>query len=297
VTFDVEQRRQQQQPVEAAEAAEVSPPPASHTRYSTRGPIPPIHAESTAHAPTASERAYGTPEPGVLAAEQRRVIAGVTVVAPAGAHASAIDSCAEFIQQEVGQNAYAQQHLAAARATIVIIPARTKMTDVSQFSKLKGQKTFDGRDWSQVRGSGGTRAPDGSFAIGVAEENLISVKGVVSTYAKNYSIGMHELAHAVESKGMTPDQQARLRQLFAKHQAADAGDAKDTFTDTYAASNVHEYFAQATNAFFGKNEGRDKDGRANHNGRAWLMEHDPNMYAFLVELYETNHDADGDRVS
>jgi hypothetical protein len=292
VTFDLEQRRQQQ-PVEAAEAAEVSPPPASHTRYSTRGPIPPIHAESTAHAPTASERAYGTPDPGVLAAEQRRVIAGVTVVAPAGAHADAIDRCAEFIQQEVGQNAYAQQHLQAARATIVIIPARTKMTDVAQFSSLKGQHTFDGRDWSTVRGSGGTRAPDGSFAIGVAEENLISVKGVVSTYAKNYSIGMHEFAHAVESKGMTPDQQSRLRQLYANHQKADPGDAKDTFTDTYAASNVHEYFAQATNAFFGRNQGSDAKHKAYHNGRDWLRTHDPDMYAFLVEMYETKHDAAG----
>jgi hypothetical protein len=292
VTLDVEQRRQQQ-PLEATEAAEVSPPPASSTRYSTRGPIPPVHAESAAHTPTASERAYGAADPGVLAAEQRRVIAGVTVVAPAGAHASAIDRCAEFIQQEVGKNVYAQQHLQAARATIVIIPARTKMTDVAQFSSLKGQHTFDGRDWSTVRGSGGTRAPDGSFAIGVAEENLISVKGVVSTYAANYSIGMHEFAHAVESKGMTPAQQTRLRELFARRHTADPSDAKDTFTDTYAASNVHEYFAQATNAFFGRNQGSDAKHKAYHNGRDWLRTHDPDMYAFLVEMYETKHDDAG----
>lgn len=293
MTLDVEQRRQQQPLEAAAEPIEATPQRAPATRYSNRGPIPAIHAESATHSPTASERAYGSPDPDMLAAEQRRVIAGVTVIAPPGTHSTAIDRCAEFIQQEVGKNVYAQHHLASARATIVIIPARTKMTDVAQFSSLKGQRTFDGRDWSSVRGSGGTKAADGSFAIGVAEENLIAVKGVVSTYAANYSIGMHEFAHAVESHGMTREQQARLRDLYARHQSADPGDAKDTFTDTYAASNVHEYFAQATNAFFGRNQGTDSRRQQYHNGREWLRVHDPGMYAFLVEMYETKHDAAG----
>ena len=163
---------------------------------------------------------------------------------------------------------FAQQKLAASRATIVIIPGRTAMTDVAQFSGLKGQKTFDGRDWSGVRGSGGTKAADGSFAIGVAEENLISVKGVLSTYAPGYSIGMHELSHALESHGMTPDQQHRLKQLFDHRNKADPGDAHDTFTDRYAASNDHKYFAPATNAFCSHNQGTDSAHHANRNGRA-----------------------------
>lgn len=282
-------------------------PPA---RFSQEGPIPPVQEQQPAHGATrtASERAYGaTPraagqpaaaaDPTALRTTVRRTIHGVTVVAPPGAHADAIDRCAEFINQELGRNEYAQRKMAKARATIVIIPARTRMTDLPEFASLRGDDTFDGRDWSTVRGSGGLEAPDGSFAIGVAEENLRAVAGVVSSYPTGYSIGMHELAHAVESKGLTRAQKSRLENLYRQHRRADPGDARDSFTDRYAASNVHEYFAQATNAFFGKNEGRDKDGRANHNGRAWLSEHDPNMYAFLVELYETNHDADGDRVS
>lgn len=273
--------------------AEVSPPPAPQTRYSSKGRIPPVETASAAHAPSASERAYGAADASVLAAEQRRVIAGVTVVAPPGTHATAIDRCAELIQQELGRNVYAQQKLAAARATIVIIPAHTEMTDVAQFASLRGQHTFDGRDWSQVRGSGGTKAADGSFSIGVAEENLIAVKGVVSTYAANYSIGMHELAHAVESHGMTREQHQRLEKLYQRHRAADPGDAKDTFTDTYGASNLHEYFAQATNAFFGRNQGTDAHRKAYHNGREWLRATDPGMYAFLVEMYETSHDDKG----
>jgi hypothetical protein len=227
------------------------------------------------------------PDPTLLA-PMERTIAGVRVVAPAGAHAEAIDRCATFIQQEVGKNELAQKKFREAKVTIVIIPAKVAMTDVAQFSKLKGQQTFDGRDWSTVRGSGGMTAPDGSFAIGVAEENLINVKGVLSDYPAGYSIGMHELAHTVHSQGMTKTQQEKVTKLYDAHAASDPGNAKGTWTDTYASANEREYFAQATNCFLGKNAMG-----TNHNGRAWLEANDPQMFAFLVDLYETAHDDHG----
>jgi hypothetical protein len=278
-------------------------------RFTGHGTIPEVSEESAFPVqPSASERAFGgghaaTSTKGAAPADRtvltttvRRVIDGITVVAPPGAHADAIDRCAEFIQQELGRNEYAQHAMAEARTTIIIIPAHSKMTDLPEFSSLGGgKKTFDGRDWSTVRGSGGVKAPDGSFAIGVAEENLRSVQGVVSKYAKGYSIGMHELAHALESKGLTDEQKARLQDLYKRQKQADPSNANDTFTDEYSAKNVHEYFAQSTNAFFGKNAGKVEKGDANHNGRAWLYAKDPDMYAFLVELYDMNHDIDGNR--
>jgi hypothetical protein len=216
-----------------------------------------------------------------------RVVDGVTVLAPPGAHASAIDQCASFITAELGRNQLAQKKLAEAHAMIVIIPAHTAMTDVAQFAGMRGKKTFDGRDWASVRGSGGINAPDGSFAIGVAEENLVAVRGVISSYPTGYSIGMHELAHALQSHGMTHEQQARIGELYKRHAASDPGDTHDTFTEKYGASNAQEYFAQGTNAFFGKNA------RTGHNDKAWLQQHDPELYAFLVEMYETDFDREG----
>lgn len=260
-----------------------------------------------AAAASASEQAFGASPPAPApqpagargagpapeTAATQRVVAGVTISAPAGTHPEAIDRCAEIVNLELGRNAYAQHKLARARATIVIIPAATRMVDLPQFAGLRRQHTFDGRDWSTVRGSGGRRAPDGSFAIGVAEENLIAIPGVTSGYPAGYSIGMHELAHALESHGMTDRQHDRLRELYRAHARRDPGDRNDTFTDVYAASNLEEYFAQATNAFFGKNDSRDASARPYHNGRAWLAAHDPEMYAFLVELYERDHDERG----
>jgi serralysin len=266
------------------------------------GPVPGVGADQTAPPqPTASEQAFGghrpvaVADPTALTAPVRRVVHGIVIIAPTGAHAAAVEQCAQIVQLEIGRNRYAQNKLREAKTTIVIIPARMPMTDISPFDSLRGQRTFDGRDWSTVRGSGGTRGADGTTAIGVAEENLITLPGVRSSYPTGYSIGIHEFAHILEGMGLTRAQKGRLEQLFAQRRRADPGNAGNTFTDDYAASNMREYFAQSTNAFFGKNAGGTAR-EPNHNGREWLRTQDPDMYAFLVELYERDRDEDGDVV-
>lgn len=308
-------------PVPADDAAQA----ASQTQFTAHGEIPDVehHAHDVMPAPpSASEQAYGHhgstkpkkgktpkgagPDPAgpTLTSPQTRSVAGVTIIAPVGTHATAIDRVAEIVGLEVGRNQYAQRRFAESRTTIVIIPAHTAMTDVPAFQSLRGQQTFDGRDWKGVRGSGGVQTADGAFAIGVAEENLVEIRGVKSGYSKGYSIAMHELAHALETKGMTDAQRKRLRTLFQNQQKQDRRDPTnhhDAFTDNYAASNEHEYFAQATNAFFNRNTGSYKEPGApkvakpvpNHNGPRWLYDNDPDMYQFLVEMYQTSHDAAG----
>jgi len=170
----------------------------------------------------------------------------------------------------------------------VIIPAKVPMTDVEQFNDLKGKKTFDGRPWEGVRGSGGTQTHDGHYAVAIGEESIVQIKDALSNYPATYSVGMHELAHVLEEKGMTDEQQARVKELYENHKKADPDNAKDTFTDEYGAANEREYWANSTNAFFGRNQmGK------NHSGRDWLQKNDPDMYAFCVEIYETSRDKKG----
>ncbi len=299
--LDVSQRHAE--PEQVSPAAPVVEEEASTTRFTQGGALPSV-GELSPSPPqpagaSASDRAFGAPgtsaarppaDPSVLTRQVQRTMFGLTVIAPPGVHMGAIDAVAVIVQQMVGRNQVAQQRLTEARAAIVIIPARTRMTDLPQFGALTGRDTFDGRDWETVRGSGGIAAPDGTFAIGVAEENLIAVRGVISSYPTGYSIAMHELAHTLESKGMTDRQRDRVKRLFRQQRRHDAAD----FSDSYAASNEHEYFAQATNAFFGKNVGASPAGTANRNGRAWLQTADPDMYAFLVEMYDTTHRVDAD---
>ena len=176
------------------------------------------------------------------------------------------------------------------RIAIVNIPADVAMTDTAEFGELRGATTVDGRDWATVRGSAGIRSPDGNWSIGVAEENLIEVKAVIGNpYPPSYSIGMHELAHALHLQGMTRAQRKQLETLYARHRVRDEGNAQGTWSDNYAASNELEYFAQSTIAYFGRN-GMGRNG----NGRPWVQDNDPEMYAFLASLYENRFDASGE---
>lgn len=198
---------------------------------------------------------------------------GVKIVAD-GVDPTAIAACEAFVTQLVGNNAAAQAAFKAGNVAIVIIPHDKKMTDLPQFAALRGTNTFDGRLWDNVRGSGGMVAPDGTFALAVPEENLIAGTGTADGYPAGYSVGMHEFAHTLHDKGLSADQKTKIDDLFAARQAAGG-----PWTEAYGSSNEHEYFAQATNAFFGTNQG------IGQNGRDWLVANDPAMATFLDNLY------------
>ena len=129
------------------------------------GPVPGVHAEEVAPPqPSASEQAFGGHPPvqvsdqAALTAPVQHVVHGIVIIAPAGAHAAAVEQCAQIVELEIGRNEHAQKKLREAKTTIVIIPARIKMIDVTPFDSLRGKQTFDGRDWSGVRGSGRQRS-------------------------------------------------------------------------------------------------------------------------------------------
>jgi len=210
-----------------------------------------------------------------------RVVFGITIIGN-GASAKAVDECAAFVTRLISKNKHAQKKMKDDKVTLVIIPHDKKMTDLPQFAALKGTNTFDGRLWDNVRGSGGIRAPDGSFAIGVPEENLTVIAGAADGYGPGYSVGMHELAHVVHSEGMTAAQKTKVTQLYAARQAAGG-----PWTEAYGSSNEQEYYAQCTNCYFGKNQG------IGQNGKAWLRTNDPAMCDFLDELYGKSYDEAG----
>jgi len=233
---------------------------------------------------------------GGAAAAVDRMCCGIRIIAPAGVHPAAIDACMQYVRAEIGRNLYAQQQLQQRRTSLVIIPANTRMTDEPEFTQLRGHMTPapDARRWEDVRGSGGQQIPDGSFALAVPEENLIAIQSIFRGYGPGYSVGTHEFAHTLENAGMTPQQHDHVKQLYAARAARMAqqyGNWQGIFTDHYASTNEMEYFAQCTCCFFGRNVGEGA------NGRNWLAAHDPAMYAFCVEMYETAHDAQGHDVA
>ncbi len=83
----------------------------------------------------------------------------------------------------------------------------------------------------------------------------------------------HELGHLVQGWTLTPTDYFDVRLFYQA--ALDEGKYKDA----YAAKNVNEYFAEATQAYFlYAQPGGGHD-------RAWLRRYDPDLYGLLARVY------------
>ena len=212
------------------------------------------------------------PKP-VQEGEQRRKVAGVTIIGR-DVSPTAVDACERFVTATIGSRPDIQKRMEEANVALVILPRNKTMIEVAEFAGLKDETTFDGRPWAEVRGSGGRPAPGGLWAIAVPEENLIETGGTEDKYAPGYSVGLHEFAHTLQSKGVSEAERAEILELYAAREKAGG-----PWTEAYGASNDQEYFAQVTNCYFGQNA------VIGHNGPEWLRDNDRPMYDFLVKLY------------
>lgn len=261
-------------------------------REAAQGPAPdvaPSASPTTAVASPQSEQSAAPPvaplkikDPlPVVEGEQRRTVLGVQIIGR-GVSPSALDGCEALVRLELGQREDMRRRMQRAHVALVIVPRDRRMTDVAEFADLEGKPTVDGRAFDDVRGSGGMSA-GGLWAIAVPEENLVEAgtsgpliaDGTApNPYADGYSVGLHELAHTVEAKGLTSDEKRRVIALYEARKLAGG-----PWTEAYGASNEREYFAQSTNCYFGQNAG------VGQNGAAWLQANDPAMYAFLQAVY------------
>ncbi len=224
-------------------------------------PPPPPDGSVTGTAATTGPAALST---------GRKVVNGVTIE-DYGASPKAQQE-AEAVVKQVANRADIQQAMFKQKVTLVIIPADKKMTDLPEFASLKGKKTFDGRVWDDVRGSGGTRLPDGRLVVGVCEENLAKLPS--DSYGGNYSVTMHELAHSLQNYCLPKAEAQSITQAYEARKAAGG-----PWTEQYGSSNEMEYFAQGTNAWFGRNN------PVGQNGAAWVKANDPALAAALQKIY------------
>lgn len=225
---------------------------------------PPPPGPGTA-APLDSQGPFPPPPPG----GRSTLLRGVEVTAYAPSDLAEAEA-ARIVSLMTGRPDI-QKKLKAAKVELVVIPKNEKMTALPEFASLKGQTTFDGRPWDDVRGVGGTLAPDGATAVGIPEENLANLPS--DTYPGNYSVAMHELAHCIHD--LLPSAELRaIEDAYAARKTAGG-----PWTEEYGSSNVHEYFAQGANCYFGRNKGMG------HNGKAWLKKNDPALFAVMAKVF------------
>ncbi len=144
-------------------------------------------------------------------------------------------------------------------------------TAIPEHSDLKPKKYWDRR----ARGLGAT--PERP-AVSCGEENLLGYPG--DPYATE-NILIHEFAHAMHAMGFNsvdPQFDTELKAIYDKAMEQGLWEGK------YAASNHHEYFAEAVQSWFDTNRKPDHD--HNHvDTRAELEEYDPAIAAFVGALF------------
>lgn len=195
------------------------------------------------------------------------------IVAPGASPASVI--AMRRLLREMRVDERLESRLREARLSIVIVPRQTPMTGLAEFASLRGQRTFDGRLWDHVRGTGGVRLKDGRVAVAIPEESILPTKG--DPYPA-LAVAVHELAHALHDRVLTDGDRRAIERAY-RNRLKSGG----PFTDPYAVSNAREYFAQGANAFFGRSQTRHK-GLERRNAE-WLYRHDRALYSALVHVF------------
>ncbi len=139
---------------------------------------------------------------------------------------------AQLINKEVARRLIDKQ------TYVVIIPRGKKMTDVDEFKGLAGKKTFDGRNWEDVRGAGGFEH-NGKVYVAVSEENTtgVSAEGAAAgtkwCYDPGYSTTVHEMAHAVEIYGIAPEDKKKSEDAYAAKKKLERDGTPQEWIDGY----------------------------------------------------------------
>lgn len=137
----------------------------------------------------------------------------------------------------------------------------------------------------------GYGACEGNAITSISQLNLLRVvDGEPATHYRNESILAHEFAHGIHLIGLKfvggGERYQRFESLYESSKEA------GLWPNTYAISNVEEFFATLTTIWFDVME-ESPDGSWNIRGpvntREELLEYDPKTYAFMDEIYPACH--------
>jgi len=167
---------------------------------------------------------------------------------------------------------------------VAVTPQDASIVVLPEFRHLDGQVAADGRPWNEVTGIAGY---DNGYIAANGESNVLSLPN--DPYRGQENITLHEWAHVIQMGAISkvPSLADELTKAFNDAMAA------GLWIGTYASSNVLEYFAVATEAFFDFT--RQPDSTVNHvNTRAELAQYDPELFTFMEKIYGNDSWRDGD---
>jgi tetratricopeptide (TPR) repeat protein len=154
--------------------------------------------------------------------------------------------------------------LASHKARHYLLALDERPSELSGFTDVGDEKTFDGRYYASIRGVGGRIAVSGIEYLDQA------ARGGFNTIA-------HEFAHQVHIAALSKSEIKTVRKLYERARK------EGRTLDYYSAANEYEYFAQGYEAFISEKK-RPALGITARHTRSELLKRDPELHGFLVRL-------------
>ena len=201
--------------------------------------------------------------------EQWINVEGLPVIASAKVNPYALKEAAWLIEKMIGHRPDVLRAMAGNKARFSVIAHTELITEIPEYSDVI---TPDFLVYL-YRGGGGSEGA----TVTSSEENILAYPGQAS---QEYNVLIHEFAHGIHLLGLNtldPTFEERLRIAY------EAAMKKGLWQGTYASSDIREYWAEATQAWFYHNapDSFDRFG----NTRRALKEYDPELATLLAEVY------------
>ncbi len=222
-----------------------------------------------------------TPPPAVIRAfyeldpyyEQWINVRGLPVIAPAKVNPYAVKEAAWLIEKMIGHRPDVLRAMVSNKARFSVVAHTDIITEIPEYRDV-GTPDFLAF-WA--RGAGGSEGA----TVSSSEENILAFPGEVP---QEYNVQIHEFAHGIHILGLNtldPTFEERLQMTY------EAAMKKGLWQGTYASSDIREYWAESTQAWFHHNTpGSFKNlDPIRHTTRQALKLYDPELAALLAEVY------------
>lgn len=223
----------------------------------------------------------GTPEPLSKADRERDIRTLQSRIVGTDVSPQAVDTAARTVDKMLEQaDPEVVHNLVQQQVWLFIIPRDRKLTDLPEFSSLRGTTTADGRLWDDVRGVGYLPISGGRIGVAFAEENLVDASNDPPKGYPALFLLAHEFSHSVQMAGLPSGIYQRSVQIYNEAVRREGG----TGLGNYADSNAYENFAQAAAAYFGVGY-LDSPRQVGEPARRRLIEKQPQMVELLSQVY------------
>ncbi len=197
---------------------------------------------------------------------------GIPIKAPKEVADEALFAAKARLSMMMGNLPEVRTRLKRAGAELHIIGRNQVTTDLPEWRRDKGKPLaeYNGLTRDQrTRGMGGRLTSCG-------EENLLKLD---KDRYKGRDICVHEFAHNIFQYGASSDVRAKFQEQYKR--SLDKG----LWNNSYAGSNIDEYFAELTMWYFGTHGDLHMTGPKPENGPEGLKKYDPDAFALFDEFY------------